>query len=217
MTTRKSDWGLLAELRDQLQQCDANGIEVRRSDMLSLVDEMLNRLEQRMNGRGETIQILENAFLEGVLPGTTLTREEHNRRADDLEKAISGLDVIPLLHLFFRLEYEAANKIYSLYALVKTIDPERIKEQCSWLPDSLIRDADRALKADKIKGGSHKVLSPFKQEAFRRECLDWIRDQETQKTELCKNFNNRMAEKYHIAVRTAESFRLAIQKELHNS
>lgn len=58
-----------------------------------------------------------------------------------------------LLYLFFSLEYEAANKIYSLYALAQTVDPVRIKEQCPWLPEPLVRDAIRALNASRLAAG----------------------------------------------------------------
>jgi hypothetical protein len=154
MTTRKSDWALLHELRTQLQQCTPTYIEERRSDTLSLVDEMINRVGQRNKSRGKTIQTLENAFLAGVLPGKTLSLEEHRKRYEDLENSISDLDITGLLHLFFKLEYETANKIYSLYALAQTIEPDKIKEQCPWLPSSLVNDAKRALKASQLAAGA---------------------------------------------------------------
>lgn len=154
MTTGKNDWALLHELRTQLQQCTPIDIEEHRSDTLSLVDEMINRVEQRNKCRGKTIRTLENAFLAGVLPGKTLSSEEHRKRYEDLENSISTLDITGLLHLFFKLEYEAANKIYSLYALAQTVKPDHIKEQCPWLPDSLVNDAKRALNASQLAAGA---------------------------------------------------------------
>lgn len=174
MTTRKSDWVLLTELHAELQQCQAADLETRRARMLSLIDEIRTGVEERNKRRGDTIQVLQKSFLAGVLPGGTLSQEEHAQRFEYLEKTILGLDVAGLLYLFVSLEYETANKIYSLYALAQTVDPARVKEQCPWLPDSLVRNAERALKADKIAGGSKGNLPPEKLDAYRQQHADWL-------------------------------------------
>ena len=163
MTIRKNDWALLHELRTQLQQCPPTDIEEHRSNMLTLVDEMINRVERRNKCRGKTIQTLEDAFLAGVLPGQTLSAEEHSKRYENLENSISALDITGLLHLFFKLEYETANKIYSLYALAQTVKPDHIKEQCPWLPDLLVIAAKRALTASQIAAGA-TMRKPYKDE-----------------------------------------------------
>lgn len=153
MTTQRSDLAVLAELHAELQKCSSTEFERRRSHMVALVEELRNEITERNWRRGDTIEALQSAFLEGVQPGKTLSLKEHAARSLALEEKIAGLDVVGLLHLFFCLEYQAANMIYSLYALAQTVDPARIKEQCPWLPDSLVHDAIRALKANQIKAG----------------------------------------------------------------
>jgi len=174
MTTIRSDWSLLNDLHAQLQHSTAADFETSRASMLVLVDQLRNRIEEQNQQAGVTLNTLENEFLAGVMPGTTLSVEEHGQRFEELESRVSGLHKAGVLWLFSRLEYLAADKIFSLYALAQTVDPTRIKEQCSWLPDSLVRDADRALKADKIAGGSKGVLPPEKLEAFRRDHAGWL-------------------------------------------
>lgn len=153
MKPPKSNWALLGELRKQLQETRTAEFETNRASMLALVEQLLGQIEEQNRRTGSTLQILEEAFLTGVTPGNALSNEEQARRFGELENRISGLNEAGVLWLFSRLEYLAANRIYALYALAQTVNPARIKEQCEWLPDSLVRDANRALKAEKIKAG----------------------------------------------------------------
>lgn len=209
MTTPKSDWALLAELREEFQRCQAADLETRRARVLGLIDELRTGVEERNNRRGDTIRVLQNAFLAGVAPGGTLSLEEHAQRFEDLEKTISGLDATGLLYLFFSLEYEAANKIYSLYALAQTVDPARIKEQCHWLPDSLVRNTDRALKAEKIAGGSKGNLPPEKLEAYRQHHAHWLMHGGKNKT----TFDTQMGHEYGRSPEVMARYRRRLESE----
>jgi hypothetical protein len=162
MKTHTSDWSLLSDLRTQLQQSQAADFEVSRVSMLAIVDQLCGRIEEQNHRVGSTLQTLEDAFLAEVMPGKTLSHEEQAQRFSELESRVSGLNEAGVLWLFSRLEFVAANKIYSLFALAQTVNPVAVKAQCEWLPDKLIRDADRALKADKIAGGNKGKLTAEK-------------------------------------------------------
>ncbi|MFI8688873.1 hypothetical protein ACIGHJ_13890 [Stutzerimonas kunmingensis] len=209
MKARKNDWALLSELRTQLEQSQAADFEVSRASMLALVDQMCSRIQEQNQHAGSTLKALEDAFLSGVMPGKTLSQEEHAQRFGELENRVSGLNEAGVLWLFSRLEYLAANKIYALYALAQTVSPTRIKEQCEWLPDSLIRDADRALKADKIAGGSKGKLPPEKLGAYHQDYVNWLVQGGKEKTA----FDIQMSQKYHRSPEVMGRYRRGIEAE----
>jgi hypothetical protein len=215
MTILKSDWALLHELRTQLQQCTPTDIEEHRSDVLSLVDEMINRVEHRNKSRGKTIRTLENAFLAGVLPGKTLSLEEHRKRFEDLENSISALDITGVLHLFFKLEYETANKVYSLYALAQTVKPDQIKEQCPWLPDSLVNDAKRALKASQLAAGE-TMTHPNKDEVNAAWIEAGLHQRRAKRGEM-KIFAQEMAERFKCEADTITNNWIPAWKKKRNA
>jgi len=209
MKPPKSNWALLGELRTQLQETRAAEFETNRASMLALVEQLLGQIEEQNRRTGSTLQILEEAFLAGVTPGNALSNEEQARRFGELENRVSGLNEAGVLWLFSRLEYIAASTIYPLYALAQTVDPARIKEQCQWLPDSLILNTDRALKADKIKGGSTGKLPPEKLEAFHQDYADWLRQGGKEKTA----FDMRMAHEYGRSPEVMGRYRRRLESE----
>ncbi|OCX15394.1 hypothetical protein BBI09_16635 [Stutzerimonas xanthomarina] len=210
MTASKSEGELLSELHTQLEETQADDFETNRAPMLALVDQ-LRKLKLDENQRaGTTIQILENAFLKGVMPGTTLSLEEHAQRFDELENRVSGLSEAGVLWLFSRLEYLAANKIYSLYALAQTVNPAKIKEQCPWLPVSLVCDAEAALldalKEEKRKGGRSKGLPGEKLAEFQQFYVEWLA-KGGRRHETYGDFDNRMSEEFGRSAKVMANYR----------
>lgn len=214
MKTHTSDWSLLGDLRTQLQQSQAADFEVSRVSMLAIVDQLCGRIEEQNHRVGSTLQTLEDAFLAEVMPGKTLSHEEQAQRFSELESRVSGLNEAGVLWLFSRLEFVAANKIYSLFALAQTVNPVAVKAQCEWLPDKLIRDADRALKADKIAGGNKGKLTAEKLDAYRHDYVDWLRQGAQKKIK----FDEQMGHKYGRSPEVMGRYRryLKADKKLHN-
>lgn len=144
----------MMRLRTELRHCSNGEFEQRRGAMIELLDAALDESLQRNHRRVETIETLQAAFIAEVITGDPPSPEAMRARYDMLRASIGGLDVVGLLHLFTALEWKAASVIQSLKALAQTTDPARIVEQCPWLPEHLIRNAGRALKAEKIKAGN---------------------------------------------------------------
>ncbi|PTU75605.1 hypothetical protein DBO86_25545 [Pseudomonas indoloxydans] len=153
----KDSFACLMRLRAELQQCQPDEVEQRRGHMLAMLDNVIEERIQQNKGRSETIQMLSDAFLGGVTWGQVtsegeLSAEAFGRHAE-LLKEVTGLDAVSLLWLFYQLESKAVDWIKALSALAQTTKPSRVKEQCGWLPDGLIHNADKALKAEKRKAG----------------------------------------------------------------
>lgn len=240
MTARKSEGELLKELHTQLQETQAADFETNRASMIALVEQLQTSSFDRHfgAGNGTTLLAVENAFIQAIeqiiydepvkldnsmtqaekdqifAQGRQEQAKEQERRLDALEKEVSPLRAGAVLHLFSRLEYIAGSVIRPLLALVRTIAPARIKEQCPWLPETLILTAKKALTATQAKGGSHTYLTPAEQDSLCRECIAWIQARTIQKTEKCEDFDSRMAKKYPISTKSIEKFRQAIQRQI---
>lgn len=239
MTTSKSEGELLRELRTQLQETQAADFETNRASMIALVEQLqTSNFDRHFGaGNGTTLRAVENAFIQAIeqiihdepvkldnsmtqaekdqifAQGRQEQAKEQELRLDELAKEVSPLHTGAVLHLFSRLEYIAGSVIRPLLALVRTVDPARIKKQCPWLPDTLVRNADRALKADKIKGGLREVLNPQEKASFRQDCLEWLA-REVRKRGDCDAFDNQMAQKYpRPSMKTIQRYRLEVQKE----
>jgi len=144
----------LIQLRTELRQCPESEFEQRRGAMLALVNVALDEKLQQNHRRNETIEAVQAMFIEEVITGDPPSLEAMKARYAKLRGSIVGLDAGGLLHLFTALEWKAVTVIQSLKALAQTTKPGKIAEQCPWLPGHLIRNAGRALKAEKIKAGN---------------------------------------------------------------
>lgn len=196
--------GCLIQLRTELRQCPESEFEQRRDAMLALVNAALDEKLQHNRRRKETIEALQAIFIQEAITGDPPSLEAMKARYAKLRESIVGLDAGGLTHLFTALEWKAVTVIQSLKALAQTTDPGRIAEQCPWLPGRLIHNADRALKADKIKGGAAKGLTPEMIKAHREDCAKWVLDG-GKSAESTGKFDLRMSEKYcRTSVRMAK-------------
>lgn len=170
---------LLQELRSQLQGTQVDDFDDNRSAMIALVDQLRTLNLKRYSGAdvGRTLTTIENAFLKGleqVLSDTPISfstsmppeeksklladrqklqHQELSLRFNDLSEQITPLHAGAVLALFSQLEFISGSVIRALLALVRTVKPASVKDQCPWLPQSLINAAEMALKADKLKAG----------------------------------------------------------------
>lgn len=197
----------LMRLRAELQQCPPNEFEQRRGLMLALLDNVMEERIQQNKGQSETIQMLSDAFLGGVRWGKVtsegeLSAEAFGRHAE-LLKEVTGLDAVSLLWLFYQLESKAMDWIKALSALAQTTKPASIGKQCELLPVGLIHNADKALKADKSKGGSVRGLPPGRLEEFRKDYAKW----RSEGSKAVGEFDTCMGEKYGRSAKAMARYR----------
>lgn len=136
--------------------------------------------------------------------------KEQERRLDELGNEVSPLHAGAVLHLFSRLEFIAGTVIRPLLALVRTVDPARIKEQCPWLPGSLVHDAEAslldALKEEKRKGGRSKGLPAEKLAEFQQCYVEWLA-KGGRRHGTYGDFDNRMSEKFGRSAKVMANYR----------
>ena len=123
---------------------------------LRLIDSAIDERIRQNRGRGDTINLLSDAFLGGLKWGTVSSEGELSAEAfgrhSELLTQVGGLDAVGVLYLFYVLESKAVEWIRSLGALAQTTNPKRVGEQCPHIPEGLILNADMALKGIEFWG-----------------------------------------------------------------
>lgn len=142
----------LKQLRVELHQCHADELEQHRDRMLALIDSAIDERIRQNRGRGDTINLLSDAFLGGLKWGTVssdgeLSAEAFGRHSELLTQ-VGGLDAVGMLYLFYVLESKAVEWIRSLSALAQTTNPRIVGEQSPHIPEDLILNAVMALGAE---------------------------------------------------------------------
>lgn len=205
----------LKQLRAELQQCHADELEQHRDRMLALIDSAIDERIRQNRGRGDTINLLSDAFLGGLKWGTVssdgeLSAEAFGRHSELLTQ-VGGLDAVGVLYLFYVLESKAVEWIRSLGALAQTTNPKRVGEQCPHIPEGLILNADMALKGDKIKGGRSGGLDSENLKKYHEDRTEWLSNG-GKAEESCEHFDVRMGEKYSRSAKTMSKYRQGPRK-----
>jgi len=121
------------------------------------------------------VSIPTGRYKEGIAPPISEERakEEYAEIRKRFDKLLSltkdfdsGKDNYWVLWLFEKLEEKALLQIREFSGLAQTTDPERVKEQCSYLPDTVVENKKLSLKYEGSIQRSKAGKGNKNQEAF---------------------------------------------------